>query len=254
LARLLQRLVESPRPCSYLGGELASLVHEILIEVEPAEMELLLEHGWRRFGPVYFRPACGSCRACISLRVPVATFRPSRGQRRAQRRGMALRAEVGPVRVDASRLALHARWHAAREHARGWEAAPLSAEDYARQFGFPHPCGREIAYFDDHPLVGEAPRLVGVGLCDETPRAYSAIYFFHDPDYARWSPGVVHILNLLDLARRQGKAHVYLGFQIDGCASMRYKAAFLPNERLEGRPGADETPTWRLSGSTEDDA
>ena len=31
-------------------------------------------------------------------------------------------------------------------------------------------------------------------------------------------------------------------------------AAFLPNERLEGRPGADETPNWRLSGSTEDDA
>jgi leucyl-tRNA---protein transferase len=72
-----------------------------------------------------------------------------------------------------------------------------------------------------------------------------AIYFFYDPTYARRSPGVFHVLNLVELARQQGKTHVYLGFRITDCASMRYKATFRPHELLLGRPAAHEPPIWR---------
>jgi arginyl-tRNA--protein-N-Asp/Glu arginylyltransferase len=237
MAVLLRVFREPRRPCSYLDATPASLVHKTLVYVSPLETEAMLERGWRRFGSEYFRPGCSPCHECVSLRLPVARFAPSRQQRRVLRKGASLAVVVGPVIVDAERVALHARWYAEREQSRGWEASSLDEQEYRRQFGFPHPCAREVAYYD-------GARLVGVGLCDETPRAWSAGYFFYDPAYASLSPGVLHVLTLVRLARERAQVHVYLGFRINGCASMRYKARFHPHELLEGRPGMSEIPRW----------
>jgi arginine-tRNA-protein transferase len=237
MAVLLGVLREAPRPCSYLDATPASLVHKQLLYVSPEELDAMLERGWRRFGTDYFRPACSPCRECVSLRLPVDRFAPSRQQRRVLRKGASLAVVVGTPVVDAARVSLHARWYAERERTRGWDASPLDAEEYARQFAFPHPCAREVAYYD-------GARLVGVGLCDETPRALSAGYFFYDPAYAAHSPGVLHVLTLVRLARERGRAHVYLGFRINGCASMRYKARFRPHELLADRPGMNGAPRW----------
>jgi len=237
VAVILNVLREPQRPCSYLEGTPASLVHKTLLYVSPGELEAMLERGWRRFGSDYFRPACAPCRECVSLRVPVATFTPSRQQRRTLQKGASLRIVIGPVTVDAERVALHARWYGEREETRGWHPSSFDEDEYARQFGFSHPCAREVAYYD-------GTRLVGVGLCDETPRAWSAGYFFYDPAYAAQSLGVYHVLTLVRMAREAGKAHVYLGYRIEGCASMGYKARFRPHELLDGRPGMDEAPRW----------
>lgn len=243
MARTLLRTLESPRTCSYLPDETATLEYQVLLEVSPPEHEALLARGWRRFGVTYFRPACPSCRQCVSLRVPVATLAPTRSQRRAAK--AALRCDVGPVRVDAARLALYESWHANREGQRGWEPAPLDARDYARDFAMPHACARELAYYDD--TDPRHPRLVAIGHCDVTPSAWSAIYFFYDPAYAGRSPGVAHVLQLVELARRGGQSHVYLGYWIERCPSMRYKALFRPHELLESRPRDDEAPLWHLA-------
>jgi arginyl-tRNA--protein-N-Asp/Glu arginylyltransferase len=56
---------------------------------------------------------------------------------------------------------------------------------------------------------------------------------------------VNHILTLIEHTRRSGKAHVYLGYRVLGCFSMRYKASFSPHELLEGRPDPTATPRWR---------
>jgi arginyl-tRNA--protein-N-Asp/Glu arginylyltransferase len=239
LALQLAHFVSDPHACEYLPDARATLEYRVLMGLSPAELERLLEHGWRRFGTAVFRPACGACGECVSLRIDVARFQISRSQRRARNRCAGLEVAMGPPRVDDERLALYARWHAGRESARGWDQSPLTAEDYARSFTAPDACARELLYRD-------RGKLVGVGICDETVTAYSAVYFFHDPDYARLSPGVNHVLTLIARAQREGKRHVYLGYRVLGCASMRYKATFLPHELLEGRPGPDETPRWRV--------
>jgi arginyl-tRNA--protein-N-Asp/Glu arginylyltransferase len=244
LGRLLLHAVEKPRTCSYLPGQSASLEYKYLVDVGPAELEAMLARGWRRFGLSYFRPACSPCGACVSLRVPVATFERSRSQRRAANGCASLRCEIGPVRVDRERLALYAAWHSGRERERGWGPMPLGRKQYEEEFAFPHPCAREVVYYDDEAPDGRGPRLVGVGLCDELPGAWSAIYFFHDPAYAQRSLGVFHVLNLVARARDQGKAHVYLGYRIAECVSMQYKARFGPHELLEGRPADEEEPRW----------
>ena len=237
MGELRSHFVEDPRPCDYLAGERAALEYRVMTEVGPEELESLLVRGWRRLGPFYFRPACAGCFECVPLRIPVASFAPSASQERAARRARRFRVRIGAPRVDRTRLDLYARWHAAREERRGWAASPLSPEDYALQFAYPHEAVRELTLWDGGTLVA-------VGLCDVTPRAWSAIYFFYDPKVARLSPGVANVMLCLALARERGIPHVYLGYRVLGCPSMRYKATFRPHELLLGRPGPGEEPRW----------
>jgi arginyl-tRNA--protein-N-Asp/Glu arginylyltransferase len=242
MARTLQRIIEEPHACSYLPRDGASLDVRVMVDVTPEELDAMLERGWRRFGPCYFRPVCAGCAECVTLRVCVGEFTPSRSQRRARNRAARLRRVVSPPQVDAERLALYAKWHTERERARGWEPSTLPASRYALDFAFPHPCAREAAFYDDE----DGGRLVGLGLFDETPTALSAVYFFYDPALHRDSLGVANVLALLDDARAAGKAHVYLGYRVAGCASLGYKGGFLPHELLVGRPHDREAPRWKL--------
>jgi arginine-tRNA-protein transferase len=237
---LLEHVVEKPHACAYLPDRQASLEVRVMLDVTATEYAALLERAWRRFGPVYFRPACVGCGECVSLRVVVDRFVPSKSQRRAARACASLRRVVGPPQVDAKRLALYARWHAGREVARGWEPNGQTRERYRLEFAFPHPCAREATFYDD----AAGGRLVGVSLFDETPSALSAAFFFYDPDYARRSLGTANVLALVDEARAAGRRHLYLGYRVAGCASLRYKGAFRPHELLVGRPGHDEEPRW----------
>ncbi|RYE92616.1 MAG: arginyltransferase [Myxococcales bacterium] len=245
MPRLLKHFIEPARTCVYLPEQFAQLESKIMLDVSAAQFAAMLVRGWRRFGPFYFRPACKGCGACLSIRLPVDAFTPSTTQRRAQKRLERLRVEVGVPRVDPERLALYHRWHGFREDARGWATSQLDEESYALEFAFPHPTAREMAYYDDEAPGG--PRLVGVGLCDETPIGWSAIYFYYDPEYARWSPGVMNVLCQIELARQRGLPHVYLGYYVEGCASMLYKSTFRPHEILSGRPGDREEPEWALT-------
>jgi arginyl-tRNA--protein-N-Asp/Glu arginylyltransferase len=237
VGELLNHFVEDPRGCDYLAPERASLEYRVMTGVGPEELEAMLVRGWRRLGPFYFRPACAGCFECVSLRIPVASFVPTGSQKRAARRARRFRVRLGTPRVDAERLDLYGRWHAAREGRRGWNPSPLGSEDYALQFAYPHPAVRELSLWDDR-------RLVAVGLCDVTPRAWSAIYFFSDPKIARLSPGIANVMLCLALAGERGIPHVYLGYRVLGCPSMRYKGGFHPHELLLGRPGPEDEPRW----------
>ncbi len=238
MARQLRHLVEAPRDCSYLPATPARLEHRILVDVDPEELEALLDRGWRRFGPDYFRPACQGCSACTPTRVPTATFAPSKSQRRAARKCAELLVAVGEPEVDEERLALYAAWHATREVTRGWSASRLDARSYGLQFAFPHPAAREVTFREP----GGA--LVGVGICDETPSAWSAVYFFYAPSWRPRSIGVANVVFQIEHARRRGRAHVHLGYRVAGCPSLEYKGSFRPQERLVGWPGLDEEPQW----------
>lgn len=242
MARVLRSFVEDPRQCSYLHDRSATLAHEIILDLSPAEWQARLERGWRRFGPVYFRPVCGGCLECVSIRVPTHEFHPNRSQRRARRDCAHLQVVTGPPQVTEDRIALYHAWHEAREEARHWDPSSLDADTYAAQFAFPHPCSREVAYYLERP--GAPPRLVGLGLCDETPAAWSAIFFFYHPDVADLGLGTANVVTQVEIARQRGLPYVYLGYCVADCPSLRYKASFRPHEVLNGRPGLHERPIW----------
>ena len=235
MARLLRQILEGPEGCRYLPDRQATTDTRIIVGDTADELEQMLIRGWRRFGPVQFRPTCGSCGECVPLRIPVAEFRPSRSQRRAARACAGLRVIIGAPRVDEERLALYRAWHSSREQMREWPPNDLDAREYQLQFAFPHPAARELAYYDAQP--GLPIRLVGLAICDETPRGWNATYFFYDPAYARRSIGVANILRQI---RRRPRAR-------NPPRLPRFPGAGLPVDALQGRLRAARAPagtTW----------
>ena len=103
---MLQHRIAGPEPCPYLDGISSTTETMLMTGVTPAELDSLLERGWRRFGPVYFRPVCSTCDECVSVRVPVGMFSPSVNLRRVRRRAAHVRLEVGEPMVDDERLTL----------------------------------------------------------------------------------------------------------------------------------------------------
>jgi len=77
-------------------------------------------------------------------------------------------------------------------------------------------------------------RLVGVGYVDHLPGALSAIYFFHEPALRRRSLGTWNVLQVIKRAKELQIPYVYLGYFVEGCPSMQYKATFRPNQILTG--------------------
>ena len=250
MALLLEHYLEDPHECPYLADQVAQLDVRVMLDVTPPELGHLLERGWRRFGPVYFRPACQTCARCESLRIPVRSFAPSTSQRRARRNAARLTRTVSTPLADGERLDLYARWHAQRESQRGWDASPMDAERYLFEFAFAHPAVREVSFRDP----AHDNRLVGLGIVDEVPGASSAVYFFWDPELASASLGVAHVAMLVEDAAARGLDYVYLGYRVEGCRSLEYKKRYRPHELLDGRPGGAQRAAWFRSVPAADHA
>jgi len=237
VARLLKRWVAEPTECAYLPSETATLEYRLMLDVSARDLDALLERGWRRFGPAYFRPRCTQCSECVPLRIPVNAFTPSKSQRRVASKNRHVRLEVGPPRIDSKRIDLYHRWHEERVGQRGWIPDEMDPERYFHQFAFPHPAAREFAYYDGSDLVA-------VAIVDETPRALSAVYTFFDPAIADRSPGTASILRQVDYARAHDKTWLYLGYRVLRCPSSEYKARFRPHELMTAWPRGGEPGTW----------
>lgn len=216
-----------PHPCGYLPDRAAKLEYEVVAAATPADYQGRMQAGWRRFGHQFFRPVCKTCSACRSLRVPVAAFRRDRSQRRAAAANADTRLVIGEPAVTAEKLDLYDRFHAYQADRKGWpDHGPKDAADYAESFAEnPFPT-EEWCYY-------RGGRLTGVGYVDHLPGAFSAIYFFYDPDERDRSPGTFNVLSILRRAAELGYPHVYLGYYVTGCRSLEYKARFRPNEVLE---------------------
>ena len=223
---VLKQFTTGPDPCPYLPDRAATLEHVAVSQLSPGEYEDLMNRGWRKFGPMLFRPVCASCRECRPLRIPVAEFAPSRSQQRNWRKNADLEVRLAPPSVDAARLDLYRRYQAGQAAAKGWPDGERSAASYAFQFVQNPLPSVEVSLWE-----GEALR--AVVLTDLTPRCVSAVYHFHDPDCRARGLGTYALLHVIELAGRLQKPWVYFGFYVAGCASMRYKTHFQPHEILQ---------------------
>jgi arginine-tRNA-protein transferase len=230
----------APRsPCAYLPHETSALTYEIVGRITPTEYQARLKAGWRRFGFSLFHPTCPACSKCQSLRVPVGTFAPDRSQRRclAANDG-AVRVVIGAPEVTEEKLELYDRFHAFQSEHVGWSHhGPKDPSAYAESFVENPFVTQEWRYY-----LGR--KLVGVGYVDCLPEGLSAIYFFHDPDERKRSLGTFNVLSIVRKATEWKLPHVYLGYFVEGCRSLEYKARFRPYE-VRGADGE-----WR-AGSGE---
>jgi len=81
-----QFYLTAPSACPYLSGQQERKIFTHLVGKRAAGLnDLLTQTGFRRSQTIAYRPACESCRACVSVRVLVDQFRASESQRRAAR-------------------------------------------------------------------------------------------------------------------------------------------------------------------------
>src|SRR5271166_6141628 len=103
----LFRYIATPSRCGYLPDRLWSLEYELVSDLAPAEYLERMVNGWRRFGPMLFRPHCRGCSACQPLRVCVNRFRPDRSQRRTRQANEGqVELRIGVPSVTRAKLAL----------------------------------------------------------------------------------------------------------------------------------------------------
>jgi arginine-tRNA-protein transferase len=80
-----QFFLTSPAPCPYLPGRQERKVFTHLVgERAPDLNDVLTQGGFRRSQSIAYRPACETCRACISVRVLVKEFDPAPFRRALQ--------------------------------------------------------------------------------------------------------------------------------------------------------------------------
>ncbi|MGQ0800831.1 MAG: arginyltransferase [Pseudomarimonas sp.] len=210
--------------CGYWPERVA---RDVILDPNDAALPMAYPHmlglGFRRSGGHVYRPRCAACQACVPLRIPVASFVPNRSQKRC----LARNARVGlfdqPAHRSGEVFSLYRRYLHGRHPGGGMEASGADEFD-----SFLTSAWSPTRFFE----FREAGRLLAVAATDVLPNALSAVYTFYDPELVTRGLGTLAVLRQIEWAKLTGRAHVYLGFWIEGHPKMAYKSSFQPAEIL----------------------
>jgi arginyl-tRNA--protein-N-Asp/Glu arginylyltransferase len=224
-----QFYVTAPQPCPYLEGRMERKLFTSLQGDSAQKLnDSLSKQGFRRSQNVLYRPSCADCAACLSARIDVSRFTPSRGHRRIQKRNANLERRATSPWATEEQYDLFRRYLDAR-HADGG-MADMDVFEFAAMIEETPIRSRVIEYVDR-----ETGALIATCLTDMLDDGLSMVYSFYEPDMARQSLGKWMILDHIEIAREAGLPYVYLGYWVPGSDKMGYKAKFNALEIYRGR-------------------
>lgn len=239
-----QFYVTAPQPCPYLEGRMERKLFTAL-QGEGAERlnDALSKQGFRRSQNVLYRPSCAECSACLSARIRVADFEPTKSQRRVIRRNAHLDRRATSPWATEEQFALF-RTYLDSRHATGG-MADMDLFEFAAMVEETPIRSRLIEYTDPATQGDRFGGLKAVCLTDLLDDGLSMVYSFFDPTRDRDSLGTYLILDHVALALELGLPYVYLGYWVPESRKMAYKSSYRPAEVLlrgQWRPlGEDET-------------
>lgn len=183
--------------------------------------DTLSKQGFRRSQNVLYRPSCAECSACMSARIRVADFAPTRSQRRILKRNAHLKRRATSPWATEDQYDLFRRYLDAR-HADGG-MADMDMFEFAAMVEETPVRSRLIEYTD---RTSEDTSPVAACLTDILDDGLSMVYSFFAPELERGSPGTFLILDHVEIARELNLPYVYLGYWVPGSPKMGYKANF----------------------------
>ncbi|HEY4941774.1 MAG TPA: arginyltransferase [Rhizomicrobium sp.] len=229
-ARVPQFFLTPGGPCPYLPGRVERKVFARLSGTLAQPLSEALTHsGFRRSQSIAYRPACEGCSACVSVRILVDAFEPSRNFKRVEKRNTDLvRSEV-VAEATREQFAL-LRTYLDSRHA-GGGMSDMGLFDYVAMVE-ETPVDTQIVEYRRPSTDGKPGALVACALTDVLRDGVSMVYsFFHPGEDAR-SLGTYMILDHIRDAKSRGIPHVYLGYWVEGSEKMNYKTRFRPMEAL----------------------
>ena len=241
-----QFYVTAPQPCPYLDGRMERKLFTAL-QGDYAEQlnNALSKQGFRRSQNVLYRPSCAECSACLSARIRVADFEPSRSQRRAFRRNRGVQRDATSPWATEEQYALF-RAYLDQRHADGG-MADMDIFEFAAMIEETPIRSRVIEYSEE---TEEQRMLRAVCLTDVLDDGLSMVYSFYDPSVSRSSLGTYVILDHVAIARDAGLPYVYLGYWVPGSTKMGYKSRFAGLEVYSGGEWQDIGDPERFNSDT----
>ena len=228
-----QFYVTAPQACPYLEGRMERKLFTAL-QGEHAQRlnDTLSKQGFRRSQNVLYRPSCAECSACISARIRVADFVPSRTQKRVLRRNAGLERHATSPWATEDQYALF-RSYLDQRHADGG-MADMDIFEFAAMIEETPIRSRVIEYACPNQPQESGRHLAAVCLTDVLDDGLSMVYSFYDPDLMDASLGTYVVLDHIAIAREAGLPYVYLGYWVPGSRKMGYKAKFDALEIYKG--------------------
>ncbi|MDE2579858.1 MAG: arginyltransferase [Hyphomicrobiales bacterium] len=224
-----QFYMTAPSPCPYLPNRFERKVFTHLIGRRAHALNDALTHsGFRRSQTIAYRPACETCRACVSVRVLTHLFEPNRSMRRALKRNGDITRTIAPAQATSEHYSVFRAYVDARHGDGGM--ADMSVLDFSMMVEDSHVTTNLVEYRRSDER-GEN-RLIACCLTDTLIDGLSMVYSFYEPDEADASLGVYMILDHVAMARERALPHLYLGYWVQGSHKMDYKSRFRPQERL----------------------
>ncbi|AWC24490.1 arginyl-tRNA-protein transferase [Aminobacter sp. MSH1] len=230
-----QFFLTAPSPCPYLEGQFERKVFTHLVGDKAPEMnDLLTQGGFRRSQNIAYRPACETCRACVSVRILAQEFKATRNMRRVIERNSDIVGAMHDAEPSTEQYSLFRSYLDAR-HRRGG-MSDMTVLDYAMMVEDTHVDTKVIEYRRRGPdtfITGQGQgELMAVALTDQMADGLSMVYSYYNPEMDERSLGTFMILDHIARARTMGLPHVYLGYWVNGSRKMNYKVRFTPQEHL----------------------
>jgi leucyl-tRNA---protein transferase len=244
-----QFYVTAPQPCPYLEGRMERKLFTAL-QGDYAEKlnDALSKQGFRRSQNVLYRPSCSDCAACLSARIRVADFVPSRSQRKTIKRNRMLKRDATSPWATEEQYALFRRYLDSR-HADGG-MADMDIFEFAAMIEETPIRSRVIEYSAPPPPGSRRRPLAAVCLTDVLDDGLSMVYSFYDPGREGDSLGTHVILDHVEIAREAGLPYVYLGYWVPGSRKMGYKSRFSALELFIGGEWRPMTRPEQYSSET----
>ncbi|MFV2035880.1 MAG: arginyltransferase [Halocynthiibacter sp.] len=218
-----QFYVTAPQSCPYLDGRMERKLFTALHGENSEQLnDSLSKQGFRRSQNVLYRPSCAECTACLSARIRVKDFQPSKSQRRARRRNQGLQRKATSPWATDDQYALFREYLDGR-HADGG-MADMDVFEFAAMIEETPIRSRIVEY--TRTESDNSNSLLAVCLTDVLDDGLSMVYSFYDPACRHDSLGTYLILDHIEIAREAGLSYVYLGYWVPGSAKMGYKANF----------------------------